>query len=122
MADRIQMRRDKAANWTTNNPTLSVGEFGIESDTLKIKLGDGVTAWNSLTYIHAGSSDNATVASTATTQSSSDNSTKIATTAFVHALMDYMTPIGYMFEWSPVSGKSIDLSTAQKVHDYDGVS
>jgi hypothetical protein len=40
-------------------------------------------------------------------------------TAFVHALMDYMTPIGYMFEWSPVSGGP-DLSTAQKVHDHYG--
>ncbi len=57
---------------------------------------------------------------TSTTPAAGDNSTKIATTAFVHTLMNYMTPIGYHFEWSPVKDKPIDLSTAQKVHDYYG--
>ncbi len=48
MANRIQLRRDTAANWTSTNPTLAQGELGIESDTLKAKVGDGVTAWNSI--------------------------------------------------------------------------
>jgi len=34
----LQLRRDTAANWTTNNPTLAAGEIGIETDTLKFKL------------------------------------------------------------------------------------
>jgi hypothetical protein len=46
----IQVRRDTAANWTSANPTLSAGEIGWESDTRKIKFGDGSTAWNSLSY------------------------------------------------------------------------
>ena len=50
MADRIQMRRDTAANWTAANPVLAQGEPGIETDTLKIKIGDGATAWTSLAY------------------------------------------------------------------------
>lgn len=50
MADRIQMRRDTAANWTSANPVLAQGEPGIETDTLKIKIGDGATAWTSLAY------------------------------------------------------------------------
>jgi len=45
-----KQRRDTAANWTAENPTLLAGEIGIESDTGKIKIGDGVTAWNSLSY------------------------------------------------------------------------
>lgn len=47
---RIQPRRDTAANWTTANPTLAVGELGYETDTKKTKRGDGATAWSSLAY------------------------------------------------------------------------
>lgn len=51
MADLIQIRRDTAANWTSANPTLAQGELGVETDTDKIKVGDGSTAWTSLSYI-----------------------------------------------------------------------
>ena len=47
---KMAQRRDTAANWTSANPTLLAGEIGIESDTNKIKLGDGSTAWTSLAY------------------------------------------------------------------------
>jgi hypothetical protein len=47
---RILIRRDTAAAWTAANPTLASGELGGETDTGKIKLGDGSTAWNSLAY------------------------------------------------------------------------
>jgi hypothetical protein len=47
---RILIRRDTAANWTAANPTLASGELGGETDTGKLKLGNGSTAWNSLAY------------------------------------------------------------------------
>lgn len=56
----IKHRRDTAANWTASNPILLEGQFGYETDTYtdsgsiryyKFKLGDGVTAWNSLDYL-----------------------------------------------------------------------
>ena len=50
MAIEIQLKRGVAANWTLVNPTLADGEIGIETDTRKLKIGDGVTAWNSLAY------------------------------------------------------------------------
>jgi len=50
MAVQIQLRNDTAANWTSANPTLAQGEMGIENDTNKYKIGDGSTAWNSLSY------------------------------------------------------------------------
>lgn len=50
MPTKIQLRRDTAADWTSNNPTLSEGEFGWESDTNRFKIGDGSAAWNSLAY------------------------------------------------------------------------
>ena len=51
MADKIQLRRDTAANWTTANPVLAQGEEGHEIDTGRRKIGDGTTAWNALGYI-----------------------------------------------------------------------
>lgn len=56
MADIIQIRRDLAANWTSVNPVLADGEEGYETDTGKLKFGDGVTAWNSLAYFTPSSS------------------------------------------------------------------
>jgi hypothetical protein len=46
---KMQQRRDTAANWTSSNPILSAGEIGFETDTGKFKIGDGSTAWNSIT-------------------------------------------------------------------------
>jgi hypothetical protein len=50
MANRIQLRRDGAQQWANVNPTLAQGELGIEIDTGRIKIGDGVTSWNQLKY------------------------------------------------------------------------
>lgn len=59
MADKVisvklRTRYDSAANWTSNNPTLLSGELGIESDTLKMKVGNGSTTWTSLAYLLNG--------------------------------------------------------------------
>lgn len=53
MSVQIQWRRDTAANWTSANPILASGEAGYETDTGKLKIGDGTTAWNSLAYYTA---------------------------------------------------------------------
>jgi len=50
MADIIQIRRDTALSWGTINPVLADGELGFETDSKKGKIGNGITAWNSLTY------------------------------------------------------------------------
>lgn len=51
MADRVIQRNDTAARWQSINPVLAQGELGIVSDGAKgYKIGDGVTAWNSLEY------------------------------------------------------------------------
>lgn len=46
----FQFRRGTAAQWTSANPVLAAGEFGLETDTKKFKVGDGALAWNSLGY------------------------------------------------------------------------
>jgi hypothetical protein len=50
MAYRILLRRDTLQNWSTNNPVLLSGEPGFETNTGKLKIGDGVTPWNGLQY------------------------------------------------------------------------
>lgn len=50
MANKIQWRRDTSANWSSVNPILADGMPGYEKDTGRLKIGDGVTAWNSLDY------------------------------------------------------------------------
>lgn len=49
----IQARRGTAAQWTSANPTLAAGEWGYETDTGKVKIGNGLTAWSSLGYTGA---------------------------------------------------------------------
>lgn len=51
MAFSIQLRRDTSANWGLANPVLLNGEPGFETDTNKLKIGDGTSAWNALPYI-----------------------------------------------------------------------
>lgn len=51
MATKIQLRRDLSGNWTSTNPILAQGEPGVELDTNRMKVGDGVTAWSELAYI-----------------------------------------------------------------------
>lgn len=48
LSTRIVMRNDTAENWTTKNPVLLKGEFGVETDTNKFKIGDGNKAWADL--------------------------------------------------------------------------
>jgi hypothetical protein len=50
MTSVIQIKRGTASAWTSANTVLAAGEVGFETDTKKMKVGDGSTAWTSLTY------------------------------------------------------------------------
>jgi hypothetical protein len=52
MAYRILLRRDSLGNWQSNNPVLLSGEPGYETNTGKLKVGDGITPWNQLSYYY----------------------------------------------------------------------
>lgn len=54
MATTIKFRRDTAANWTSTNPILASGEPGLETDTFKIKYGNGTDRWKTLSYAYGG--------------------------------------------------------------------
>lgn len=60
---RIQIRRGTATEWTNADTALNssgglilaAGEMGVETNTRKVKIGDGSTRWSSLQYIAADS-------------------------------------------------------------------
>lgn len=52
---RIHLRAGTQAQWTAANPVLETNEPGYETDTKRIKVGDGVTAWSALPYGHLNS-------------------------------------------------------------------
>lgn len=79
----IQLRRGTAAQWTAANPTLAAGEFGVETDTGKRKVGDGSTAWASLPY--SVLSNDSRLTDTRTPTDNSVTSAKIVDGAIVNA-------------------------------------
>lgn len=46
----IVLRHDTSTLWLVNDPILSLGEYGVEDDTHKVKRGDGESKWSELTY------------------------------------------------------------------------
>ena len=51
MSVKIQLRRDDASVWTSENPILALGEPGFETDTNQFKIGNGSGVWTSLDYM-----------------------------------------------------------------------
>ena len=50
LKDKIRVRRDTTANFTSTNPVLALGEISFDTTTKQFKVGDGSTAWVSLSY------------------------------------------------------------------------
>jgi len=49
----VKVKRATAARWASQNPVLAAGEIGYETDTRKMKLGDGTSSWTQLSYVVA---------------------------------------------------------------------
>lgn len=67
----IQLRHDTADNWASANPILKAGEIGIETNTNKMKIGNGSTNWSGLAYF-GGTEENSYVATAEADQSDTD--------------------------------------------------
>jgi hypothetical protein len=46
----LQFRRGTSTEWSNANTVLAAGELAIETNTNNFKIGNGSTAWNSLSY------------------------------------------------------------------------
>jgi hypothetical protein len=53
---RIKFRHGDSSEWQSSNRVLASGEPGYAIDTEEFKIGDGVTAWSTLTAIAGGGS------------------------------------------------------------------
>ncbi len=51
--DAIQLKIKTSSQWASQNPKLQTGEIGLESDTLRMKIGNGSDNYNALTYTDA---------------------------------------------------------------------
>lgn len=47
----IQIRRGTKSQWISTNPVLESGELGLETDTGRLKFGDGSSSWDELDYV-----------------------------------------------------------------------
>lgn len=87
---KFQVRTDTAANWSAANPVLLAGEPGHESDTGRVKYGDGVRSWSSLPYASGVSLSSA--APSTIGSSSAGSSTTAARSDHSHALPSLLAP------------------------------
>lgn len=53
MTTKIKLRRDTATNWASANPVLALGEPGYDTTNNEIRVGNGTSAWASLSPISA---------------------------------------------------------------------
>jgi hypothetical protein len=110
MATKIQIRRDSASNWTSNNPTLSAGEFGFETDTGKFKIGTGSSAWTSLSYSSVLPSDLSELSQDAV------NSALTAGTGITKSYDDSANTITISVDSSTIASKSyVDTSISNLI-------
>jgi hypothetical protein len=57
MASLIQIRRGTKQEWSDENPILNSGEFGFETDTGRLKIGDSTKPWINLEYFVRNEND-----------------------------------------------------------------
>lgn len=77
---RQRQKYDTSTNWATNNPILLAGEIGVESDTNKIKIGNGTSKWNNLEYV-GSNEETITIDSELSTTSENPVQNKVITNA-----------------------------------------
>ena len=108
MATRIQVRRGTAAEWNTSNTVLDVGEFGFNTTTYQLKIGNGSTSWNNLDYIPTADSLNTSLGSYIELSEKGD----VSGVAELDASKNILAPAGIVFE-----GTANDHETSLVVTD-----
>jgi hypothetical protein len=120
----LQHKRGTAAVLTANNPTIPAGEIVVETDTGRIKIGDGSTAWTSLGYFVPASADIITAAALAASKNQATSVLDVVDRSFVNttrvpnsgtAFFSFFTPayslsvssISYATASTPASGLTL---------------
>jgi len=97
----LQVRRGTSNQWFCANPILLSGEPGLETDTLRYKIGDGTKAWNDLEYVSfdGGNMDQSVV---------QPGSFQSGSGSFI-VLSDYFDPTKPMNSYKGVTGSKMTV-------------
>lgn len=119
MSKRLQLRRGSASEWIAASPVLYAGEIGLETDTNKFKIGNGVLAWSDLNYF----ADQNTIASqTGTTLQSyattASLSSYVTTTSLTSTLNSYLTTTAASNTYATQSSLSSYLTVTDASNTY----
>ena len=101
----VKVKRATAARWASQNPVLAAGEIGYETDTRKMKLGDGTSSWTQLSYLVADGTGTGTDTGTGgqaatirigtvTTLQYNQNATVVNSGTSTAAVLDFGIPRG----------------------------
>ena len=99
----VKVKRATAARWASQNPVLAAGEIGYETDTRKMKLGDGTSSWTQLSYLVADGTETDTGTGgqaatirigTVTTLRYNQNATVVNSGTSTAAVLDFGIPRG----------------------------
>ena len=101
----VKVKRATAARWASQNPVLAAGEIGYETDTRKMKLGDGTSSWTQLSYLVADGTGTGTGTGTGgqaatirigtvTTLRYNQNATVVNSGTSTAAVLDFGSPRG----------------------------
>ena len=109
---RIQVKRATASQWTAANTVLFAGEIGFETDTAKFKIGNGSSAWTSLSYANSNLSSASLDALSDVTITSAANGDFLRWngTAWVNDAVDLATDTIGSFVQSLVAGTGVTLT------------
>jgi len=126
MAIKIQVRRDLATTWASINPILSSGEFGYETDTGKLKVGNGSTSWNALSYIGStgggGGSGSSGTSGTSGSSGTSGNSGSSGTSGQTGTIITSGSLYNVTSSWAITSSASTLNTTIVSNQTVGGVS
>ena len=101
----VKVKRATAVRWASQNPVLAAGEIGYETDTRKMKLGDGTSSWTQLSYLVADGTGSGTGTGTGgqaatirigtvTTLRYNQNATVVNSGTSTAAVLDFGIPRG----------------------------
>ena len=121
---KIRPRSGTKAQWETANTILAEREIGYElpdggvgTGVVKMKMGDGVTAWNDLPYaipIYLSPDD---IVQDATT----DSSVKVPSASVTKNLQDQVTALNNSLKLKTISVNNVNYANGTSYYKYDGI-